>query len=130
MMISLKTFAPVAAAIVVALISPPEGLAQNAWYFFAIFIAVVLGLILESLPGSAIGLIGVTIVAALAPWTLFGPAELSTPGFNAPGRAIEWGLSGFSNSTVWLAFSAFMFGTAYDRTGLGRRIALSLVKVM
>ena len=37
------------AAIVVALISPPEGLAQNAWYFFAIFIAVVLGLILESL---------------------------------------------------------------------------------
>jgi L-tartrate/succinate antiporter len=125
-----KTFAPVVAAIVVALISPPEGLAQNAWYFFAIFVAVVLGLILESLPGSAIGLIGVTIVAALAPWTLFGPAELSTPGFNAPGRAIEWGLSGFSNSTVWLAFSAFMFGTAYDRTGLGRRIALSLVKVM
>ena len=125
-----KTFAPVVAAIVVALISPPEGLAQNAWYFFAIFIAVVLGLILESLPGSAIGLIGVTIVAALAPWTLFGPAELSTPGFNAPGRAIEWALSGFSNSTVWLAFSAFMFGTAYDRTGLGRRIALSLVKVM
>ena len=125
-----KTFAPVVAAIVVALISPPDGLAQNAWYFFAIFIAVVLGLILESLPGSAIGLIGVTIVAALAPWTLFGPAELSTTGFNAPGRAIEWGLSGFSNSTVWLAFSAFMFGTAYDRTGLGRRIALSLVRVM
>ncbi|HXZ69176.1 MAG TPA: DASS family sodium-coupled anion symporter, partial [Alphaproteobacteria bacterium] len=85
---------------------------------------------LESLPSSAIGLIGVTTVAALAPWTLFGPAELSAPGFNAPARAIEWALSGFSNSTVWLAFSAFMFGTAYDRTGLGRRIALSLVKVM
>jgi len=127
---SLKTFAPIVAAIVAALISPPDGLAQNAWYFFAIFIAVVLGLILESLPGSAIGLIGVTTVAALAPWTLFGPAELSAPGFNAPARAIEWALSGFSNSTVWLAFSAFMFGTAYDRTGLGRRIALSLVKVM
>lgn len=127
---SLKTFAPIVAAIVAALISPPDGLAQNAWYFFAIFIAVVLGLILESLPSSAIGLIGVTTVAALAPWTLFGPAELSAPGFNAPARAIEWALSGFSNSTVWLAFSAFMFGTAYDRTGLGRRIALSLVKVM
>jgi L-tartrate/succinate antiporter len=126
----LKTFAPVGAAIVVALMPHPEGLAQNAWYFFAIFVAVVLGLILESLPGSAIGLIGVTIVAASAPWTLFGSAELSTPGFNAPGRAIGWALSGFSNSTVWLAFSAFMFGTAYDRTGLGRRIALSLVKLM
>jgi L-tartrate/succinate antiporter len=111
-------------------IPPPDGLAQNAWYFFAIFVAVVLGLILETLPGSAIGLIGVTVVAALAPWTLFGSAELSTPGFNAPARAVEWALSGFSNSTVWLAFSAFMFGTAYDRTGLGRRIALSLMKLM
>lgn len=125
-----KIAAPVVAAISVGLISSPAGLGQNAWYFFAIFIGVVLGLILETLPGSAIGLIGVTIVAALAPWTLFAPAELSTPGFNAPGRAIEWALSGFSNSTVWLAFSAFMFGTAYDRTGLGRRIALSLVKLM
>ena len=126
----IKIFPPVIAAIVIALIPVPGGLAQNAWYFFAIFIGVVLGLILESLPGSAIGLIGVTIIAALAPWTLFGPADLSVSGFNAPGRAIEWALSGFSNSTVWLAFSAFMFGTAYDRTGLGRRIALSLVKLM
>ena len=47
-----------------------------------------------------------------------------------PARAIAWALSGFSNATVWLAFSAFMFGTAYDRTGLGRRIALSLVRLM
>jgi L-tartrate/succinate antiporter len=105
-------------------------LPQHAWYFFAIFIGVVFGLILEPVPGPAIGLIGVTVVAASAPWTLFGPAELSARGFNAPGRAVEWALSGFSNSTVWLAFSAFMFGTAYDRTGLGRRIALSLVKMM
>ena len=45
-------------------------------------------------------------------------------------RSIEWALSGFSNSTVWLAFSAFVFGTAYDRTGLGRRIALVLVRTM
>jgi L-tartrate/succinate antiporter len=121
---------PIVATIAVALIPAPAGLAQHAWYFFAIFIGVVLGLILESLPGPAMGLIGVAITAALAPWTLFAPAELSAGGFNAPGRAIEWALSGFSNGTVWLAFSAFMFGTAYDRTGLGRRIALSLVKTM
>jgi L-tartrate/succinate antiporter len=55
---------------------------------------------------------------------------MATPGFNTPVRAIEWALSGFSNSTVWLAFSAFVFGTAYDRTGLGRRIALVLVRTM
>jgi L-tartrate/succinate antiporter len=125
-----RTVVPIIAATVVASVPAPDGLAQHAWYFFAIFIAVVFGLVLETLPGPAIGLIGVAVTAALAPWTLFGPTEMSASGFNAPTRAIEWALSGFSNSTVWLAFSAFMFGTAYDRTGLGRRIALSLVKRM
>lgn len=125
-----RAVAPIIVPIVIAFVPAPDGLAQHAWYFFAIFIGIVLGLILESLPGPAMGLIGVAITAALAPWTLFGPNEISASGFNAPGRAIEWALSGFSNSTVWLAFSAFMFGTAYDRTGLGRRIALSLVKRM
>lgn len=125
-----KTVAPIIVPLAIAIIPAPEGLDQHAWYFFAIFIGVVSGLILESLPGPAMGLIGIAVTAALAPWTLFGPAELSAGGLNAPARAIEWALSGFSNSTVWLAFSAFMFGTAYDRTGLGRRIALSLVKWM
>jgi L-tartrate/succinate antiporter len=122
--------APIAIPLAIAAVPAPTGLAQHAWYFFAIFMGVVAGLILESLPGPAMGLIGVTATTTLAPWALFGPAELAAPGFHAPLRAIEWGLSGFSNGTVWLAFSAFMFGTAYDRTGLGRRIALSLVKWM
>jgi L-tartrate/succinate antiporter len=126
----LKRLAPLIAAGLLAVVPPPDGLPQHAWYFFAIFTGVVVGLILEPVPGPAIGLIGVTIVAASAPWTLFGSAELAAKGFNAPSRAIEWALAGFSNSTVWLAFSAFMFGTAYERTGLGRRIALSLVKMM
>jgi L-tartrate/succinate antiporter len=121
---------PLIAAAIIALIPAPSGIAPHAWNFFAIFIGVVLGLICGSLPSAAVGLIGVTTVAALAPWVLFNPAELAAPGFSAPGRAIQWALSGFSNSTVWLAFSAFMFGTAYDRTGLGRRIALELVRLM
>ncbi len=125
-----RILVPILIAASLAVVSPPAGLLQNAWYFFAIFIGVVVALILEILPGSAIGLIGVTIITVLAPWTLFASDELATPNFNAPARAIEWALSGFSNSTVWLAFSAFMFGTAYDRTGLGRRIALSLVRLM
>jgi L-tartrate/succinate antiporter len=31
---------------------------------------------------------------------------------------------------VWLIFGAFMFALGYEKTGLGRRIALQLVKVM
>jgi L-tartrate/succinate antiporter len=63
----LKRLAPFVVAVVLAIVPPPDGLPQHAWYFFAIFVGVVLGLILEPLPGTAIGLIGVTVVAASAP---------------------------------------------------------------
>jgi L-tartrate/succinate antiporter len=108
----------------------PQGLPQHAWYFFAIFVGVIAGLMLEPLPGAAIGVIGVTVAALLAPWVLYSAEELAKPGFNAGNSALNWALSGFSNSTVWLIFAAFMFALGYDKTGLGRRISLSLVRKM
>ena len=62
-----KFLLPVVVAIVLVLIPPPAGLAPHAWYFFAIFAGVIVGLMVEPLPGGAIGLIGVTLVAVLAP---------------------------------------------------------------
>jgi L-tartrate/succinate antiporter len=64
----LKALAPVAVAVIIAAAPAPPGLAQHAWYFFAIFAAVVVGLVLEPLPGGAIGLIGVSVVTVLAQW--------------------------------------------------------------
>ena len=37
-----KALAPIALALVVALIPPPGGLAPHAWYFFAIFAGIIL----------------------------------------------------------------------------------------
>ncbi|HEY7164296.1 MAG TPA: anion permease [Candidatus Binatia bacterium] len=125
-----KHFAPILVAIILSLIPPPAGLAQHAWYFFAIFAGVIVGLMFEPLPGGAIGLIGVTVVTVLAPWVLYGPADLAKPGFNPTNAAINWALDGFSNSTVWLIFGAFMFALGYEKTGFGRRVALILVKAM
>jgi L-tartrate/succinate antiporter len=125
-----KAALPIAIAIVLAMIPPPEGLAQHAWYFFAIFAGVIVGLMLEPLPGAAIGLIGVALVTILAPYVLYGPAELAKPGFKPANAGLTWALSGFSNTTVWLIFAAFMFALGYEKTGLGRRISLGLVKVM
>src|SRR5437588_622269 len=34
----------------------------------------------------------------------------------------------FSSGTVWLVFGAFMFALGYDKSGLGRRIGLLLVR--
>ena len=125
-----RAIVPIAVAAVLALLPPPDGLPQHAWYFFAIFAGVIAGLMLEPLPGGAVGLIGVTIVALLSPFVLFGPAELAKPGFKAVNASMTWALSGFANSTVWLIFGAFMFALGYEKTGLGRRIALRLVKLM
>ena len=128
--ISWKALAPIIVALAIALLPPPRGLAPYAWYYFAIFAGVIVGLMLEPLPGGAIGLIGVTVVTVLAQYVLFAPAELAKPGFKAYNAALTWALSGFSNSTVWLIFGAFMFALGYDKTGLGRRISLMLVKKM
>lgn len=125
-----KAIAPVAVAIIIALIPAPAGLPQHAWYFFAIFAGVIVGLMFEPLPGGAIGLIGVALVAVLSNWVFFSPEQLAKPGFNESRAALSWALSGFSNSTVWLIFGAFMFALGYEKSGLGRRIALLLVKAM
>ena len=127
---SWKALVPLLVAVVIALIPAPEGLPQHAWYYFAIFAAVIVGLMVEPLPGAAIGVIGVTVATVLCTFVLFAPDQLAKPGFKAPGEALKWALSGFSNGTVWLIFAAFMFALGYDKAGLGRRIALMLVKAL
>ncbi|HUP10158.1 MAG TPA: anion permease [Caldimonas sp.] len=128
--ISWRAIVPVAVALVLALLPAPHGLASHAWYYFAIFAGVIVALMLEPLPGGAIGLLGVTVVTVLAPYVLFAPAELAKPGFKAANMSLTWALSGFSNATVWLIFGAFMFALGYDKSGLGKRVALMLVRSM
>ncbi|HSB64090.1 MAG TPA: anion permease [Thermoanaerobaculia bacterium] len=104
--------------VIVALLPVPAGLKPAAWYFFALFCAVVVGLVLEPIPAAAVGLTGVAFA------TVTGLVETK------PADSIRWALSGFSNTTVWLIFAAFMFALGYEKSGLGRRLALSLVKKM
>ncbi|MGZ6970494.1 MAG: anion permease [Thermoanaerobaculia bacterium] len=104
--------------VIVALLPVPAGLKPTAWYFFALFCAVVVGLVLEPIPAAAVGVTGVALA------TVLGLVEPK------PADAIKWGLSGFSNTTVWLIFGAFMFALGYEKSGLGRRLALGLVKKM
>jgi L-tartrate/succinate antiporter len=125
-----KVLAPVAVAVILALLPAPTGLPNHAWYFFSIFVGVIVGLVLEPLPGAAVALTGLTLVAVLGRFVLFSPQQLAQPGFRAPSAALAWALSGYSNPTVWLIFGAFILALGYERTGLGERIALVLVKRM
>jgi len=119
---SWRTIVPVGLPLVVgagiALAPVPEGLTANAWLYFALFAAVMLAVVTEPMPIAAVGLTG--IVAG-------GVSGLVR---ESPAQATAWALSGFANSTVWLIFAACTFALGYENTGLGRRIALLLVRAL
>lgn len=125
-----RIWIPLLAAAFLWCVPAPGGLQPHAWHYAGLFVAVVLGIILEPLPGGAIGLLGVTLAATLPRFFLYSPGESNHAGFDAAAEATRWALSGFSNATVWLIFAAFMFSLGYARTGLGQRIALLLVRSM
>ena len=113
----LKLLAPLAVLAILWFIPAPEGLSANALHFLAIFFAVVVGLIIEPVPAALVGFAGVSLIAALG---LIGNSK----------ESINWALSGFSNSVIWLIFAAFMFALGYKKTGLGRRVSLIMIRYM
>ena len=120
-----KFFLIIVIGIALSLVPAPQGLGQGAWIFFSLFVCVFLGLILEPFPSPYIAFSGV-VLACL--FKVGPPIETGVEITSA--AAIRWGLSGFSNTTVWLIFIAFMFAMGYEKSGLGKRIALFLVSKM
>jgi citrate:succinate antiporter/L-tartrate/succinate antiporter len=83
-----------------------------------VFAAVIAGLVLESMPVGAVGIIGLTVACVL------GYVEPD------PNKSLRWALSGFAEGTVWLIVGAFIFAIGYRKSGLGKRIALLLVRAL
>lgn len=123
-----RALVPLGVGLLIALLPAPPGLSQSAWYYVAVFATVIVGLITEPLPPAAVGFLGITSAATLG--LPFTAAQRANPDFNLPAEATRWALSGFSNGTVWLIFAAFVFAMGYEKTGLGRRISLLMVKAL
>jgi L-tartrate/succinate antiporter len=111
--------------VIMSLLPTPNGLSKDAWNYFSLFVSVFIALIIEPFPSAYIGLSGVVIACILK----IGPL-LTSSGNLTSEKVLVWGLSGFSNTTVWLIFVAFMFALGYEKTGLGKRISLILVSKM
>jgi DASS family divalent anion:Na+ symporter len=90
----------------------PEGVTVQAWHLFAIFVATIVGIMLEPLPMGAVAL------CAIAAVTLTRTLALGDA------------LAGFSNSVIWLVVMAFFISRGFIKTGLGARIAYSFMKVL
>lgn len=108
----LKWILVLGCGVAIAAISPPEGVQRPGWTLFAIFIATIIGSIVQPLSGSAVVMLG--IIATV----LFGALS--------PADAFK----GYAEPVVWLVLAAFFLAVGMIKTGLGRRIALLFVRLM
>lgn len=96
----------------IAFIPAPESVSRASWTLFAIFIATIVGSIIQPLTGSAIVFLGVIAVV------IFGALPM------------DKALKGYADPNVWLVLSAFFISRGMIKTGLGRRTALYFVRLI
>lgn len=90
----------------------PAGLTPSAWHLFAVFVATVLGFILQPMPIGAVAFIALTFCCFT--------------GILKTGQV----LMGFGNGTIWLIVCAFFLSRAFIKTGFGRRLAFCIIKAI
>ncbi|WP_207905214.1 MULTISPECIES: anion permease [Lonepinella] len=88
---------------------PPDGLTVEAWRLLGFYLLAIVGLILRPFSEPLVLLSAV----AFAGIFLNNTKDL---------------LVGYSNTTIWLVFSAFAISTAFVKTGLGKRIAYVMIR--
>ena len=89
---------------------PLPGLTHAQSHLLGVFIATIVALVAQPVP------MGVTVIIAMAVLAFTN---------TLPGPKI---LSGFSNVTVWLVFTAFLFSRAVTQTGFGERIGFLFIE--
>ncbi len=86
----------------------PHGLSVTAWHLFGVFVALILGLILQPYPEPTLLLV-ITTLASM---------------FVLPIREI---LVGYTDAMLWLTLAAMMIGIGLKKSGLTRRLGLMLI---
>ena len=108
----LKWLIVLGCGLLIAFIPRPEAVTREAWTLLAIFIATIVGSIVQPMPGSAMVLLGVIACAI------------------SGALPIEKALTGYADKYVWLVLAAFFISRAMIKTGLGHRIALLFVRLI
>ena len=103
---------PLIVGVIIYFIPAPAGVDANGMHMLGIFVATILGLILQPLPTGSVAIIGLALAMVTKTMT---PKEA---------------LAGFSNTTIWLIVASFFIAEAFIVTGLGRRVALIFVRAI
>ncbi|MFC0228320.1 DASS family sodium-coupled anion symporter [Serratia aquatilis] len=100
-------------------LAPPDGLNLPAWHSAIIFVATIVCIVVNVLPIGAIGIISITVFALTY-----------AAGATTASEAIQTALSDLNSSLIWLIVVAFMIARGFIKTGLGRRIALQMIRIL
>nr|VUD22687.1 putative cation transporter [Salmonella sp. NCTC 7297] len=100
-------------------LAPPSGLSAPAWHSAIIFVATIASIVAKVLPIGAVGIIGITVFALA-----YAAGDKTASG------AITTALSELNSSLIWLIVVAFMIARGFIKTGLGRRIALQMIRLL
>lgn len=108
----LPFFLSVFLGLIIWMIPVPEGLENNAWQLFAIFVATIFAIMTGALPMGGVALLALTTISLSDTLTL------------------REALSGFSNPIIWLVVFAILVAKSFVKTGLGFRIAYHLISIL
>ena len=106
-------------AILWLFVLPPDGISIEGWRTSIIFVATIACIVAEIMPIGAIGLLAITIFAVLRP-----------SGATSATESIKIALSELNSTLIWLIVIAFMIARGFIKTGLSKRIAYYLVKIL
>lgn len=94
------------------LLPTPEGVQERGWALLAIFIATMLAIILRPFPMGVVSIFALTAAVTTQALTF---AEA---------------FSGFSNEIIWLILFAFFISRGFILTGLGNRLAYTVMNLL
>ncbi|HVG83817.1 MAG TPA: DASS family sodium-coupled anion symporter [Vicinamibacterales bacterium] len=95
--------------VIAYLVPRPDAITPQGWRTAAIFGCVIVGMIIEPLPASALVLLGLTAMTA-------------------NGTTMREALGGFAEPSVWLVIVAMLIARSMLDSGLARRIALVFIR--
>ena len=98
--------------IIAQLFPPPAGVSPENWRRVGVFFATIAGLMLQSMPGSQVVLVGIVAMITVG---------------NLP---MDRALSGYAAPSVWMVLVAMLMSRALRECGLARRIALWFVRAI
>lgn len=96
----------------ISLIPCPPEVKIEGWRILAIFVATIVGFVLQPVPIGVLSLVVITVAALL---------DIVR---------VDVMLEGYGSATIWLIACAYFLSKGFEKSGLGRRISLIFVRTI